>query len=279
MVAEVAMDQPRSTLHEVNAFMRTIVMCVVVGGVGYGGGWVYQNLYPSAALREKDRQIQEAQEQLAAAQANAEQLTANLVQANANIDRLNTSMRYLKVNRRVADLIVMRQMQHPTTGRALTEIGFQEIDDNGTPIEEARTFTIEGDIVYIDYWLVKFADQFIEQGDEERGMSICMFKRLFGEYQEPNEGYTLDEFGQRPSVYGIAQMSPFEQSIWTDFWNLANDPSRAREMGIRAAHGEAVSMQVREGAHYRVEMRASGGLSITPFRPGGDAAPQPDRTS
>ena len=273
------MNQPQSTLHEVNAFLRTIVMCVVVGGVGYGGGWVYQNLYPSAALREKDRQIQLAQEQLEVAQANAEQLQANLIQAKANIDRLHTSMRYLKVNRRVADLIVVRQMQHPTTGRALTELAFQEVDDKGMPIEQAQSFTIEGDIVYLDYWVVKFADEFVEQGDTDRGMSICMFKRLFGEYQEPKDGYVLDSFGQRPAVYGRHEMSPFEESLWADFWNLANDPSLAQQLGVRAAHGEAVSMQVREGAHYRVEMRASGGLTITPFHAGGPAAPQPDQTS
>ena len=273
------MNQSASTLHEINSFVRTIMMCVLVGGAGYGGGWVYQNLYPSAALREKDRQIHEVQQQLTAAQTNIEQLNTNLQQAHLHIDRLDMSMRYLKVDKRVADLIVLRQMQHPQTGRALTEVAFQELDADGAPIEEARRFTIDGDVVFVDYWVVKFADQFVEQGDADRGMSICMFRRLFGEYQEPRDGYTLDEFGQKPRAYGEGQMSPFEQSIWNDFWNLANDPSLAQELGIRAAHGEAVSMQVREGAQYRVQLRASGGLSITPIQAGGPAAPQPDRTS
>ena len=273
------MNQPSSTFHEINSFIRTIAMCVVVGGVGYGGGWVYQNLYPSAALREKDRQIQEAHQQLDVARANIEQLNTNLQQAHAHIDRLGTSLRYLKVDKRIANLAVLRQMQHPQTGQVLTEVQFQELDAAGTPIEQASRFTIAGDIVYIDYWVVKFADEFVEQGDDERGMSICMFRRIFGEFQEPRDGYTLDAFGQKPLAYGQGQMSPFEQSIWNDFWNLANDPSRAEELGIRALHGEAVSMQVREGAQYRVQLRASGGLSITPMLPGGPAAPQSDRTS
>ncbi len=273
------MNQSTSTLHEVNSFFRTVVMCVLIGAVGYGGGWVYQNLYPSAALREKDRQIEETRRQLAVAESNVNQLNQDLTTANEQIDRLFTSMRYLKVMKRVADLVVLRQMENPQTGRALTEIALQEINAQGAPIEEARKFTIEGDVVYIDYWVVKFDDQLVEQGDPERGLSLCTFKRLFGEFQEPNEGYTLDEYGQRPDIYGRGAMTPFEQNIWSDFWNLANDPSRARELGIRAAHGEAVSMQVREGVHYRVEMRASGGLSIRPVDPNTPATANSERPS
>lgn len=272
------MNQPTSTLHEINSFVRTLVICVVVGGIGYGGGWVYQNLYPSAALREKDRQIQVAQEQLTAAQADIEQLNTNLQVAGARIDELDTSLRYLKVNQRVADLVVLRQMQHPQTNAVLTEIAFQEVDSEGKPIEEARRFTIEGDVVYLDYWVVKFADRFVEQGDQDRGVSLCTFRRLFGESQRPEDGYPLDNLGKRPGIYGNGQASPFEQKIWNDFWNLANDPSRAEEMGIRAMHGEAVYMQVREGAQYQVLLRASDGLSITRMQPG-QPAPQVERSS
>jgi hypothetical protein len=71
-------------------------------------------------------------------------------------------------------------------------------------------------------------------------------------------------------------MSDFERAIWSDFWNISNDPERARQMGIRAAHGEAVAARLRIGNKYRVELRASGGLSITPIRiaeNGEDGAP------
>jgi hypothetical protein len=59
-------------------------------------------------------------------------------------------------------------------------------------------------------------------------------------------------------------MSDFEKQIWDDFWNIANDPQRAQQLGIRAAHGEAVSVQLRPGKTYRLQLRASGGLTITP---------------
>ncbi len=247
------MGNATSTLHEVNSFLRTAIMCVVVGGVGYGGGWLYQNLNPSAQIREKEEQIQLAKAELQAAQvaldqraARIQQLGVELQSAHEQISRLDTAMRYLKVDRRVAELVVLRQMVHPQTGRALTEVAFQEVNKEGLPIENPRMFVIEGDLIYIDYWVAKFADQLVEQADEDRATSICLFRRLFGEFQEPHEGYTLDEVGARPSAYGRGNMSVFEQRIWDDFWNLANDPARAEQMGIRALHGEAVSIRARE---------------------------------
>ena len=60
-------------------------------------------------------------------------------------------------------------------------------------------------------------------------------------------------------------MSEFEKKLWGDFWEFANDPKKAAEMGIRAANGEAVSVKVREGKTYSISLRASGGLSIRPL--------------
>ena len=69
-------------------------------------------------------------------------------------------------------------------------------------------------------------------------------------------------------------MSEFERRIWRDFWEFANEPQEAAQMGIRAAHGEAVSVKLRPGRHYRVQLRASDGLSITPEQ---HPTPLPDK--
>jgi hypothetical protein len=45
---------------------------------------------------------------------------------------------------------------------------------------------------------------------------------------------------------------------------IANDPERAEQMGIRAAHGLALSMKVQKGKSYTVQLRASDGLSLVP---------------
>jgi hypothetical protein len=65
-------------------------------------------------------------------------------------------------------------------------------------------------------------------------------------------------------------MSDFEKQIWSEFWTIANDEKRAREMGIRALHGEAPSMKLQKGKSYRILLRASDGVSITP-----DTGPPP----
>jgi hypothetical protein len=83
--------------------------------------------------------------------------------------------------------------------------------------------------------------------------------------------------GSAPRAYARGgQVSNFERKIWDDFWVIANDPSRAEALGIRAAHGQAVSMKVQEGKSYRVELRASDGLSIVPDDALREAAPRPE---
>jgi hypothetical protein len=67
-------------------------------------------------------------------------------------------------------------------------------------------------------------------------------------------------------------MSEFEQKIWDDFWLIANDPARAGELGIFAAHGAAVSMRVRPGAKYELELRSTGDITIRPIETPAEAA-------
>ncbi len=59
-------------------------------------------------------------------------------------------------------------------------------------------------------------------------------------------------------------MSPLERDIWANFWEYANSPNKARQAGVRAVHGEAPSIRLQPGRKYKVELRASGGLSIVP---------------
>lgn len=124
-------------------------------------------------------------------------------------------------------------------------------------------FTIEGDTVYIDAWVIKYFDDLVEKGDPLRSTSVCLFRRVFGEYQEPSEGFAIDPSGSRPAVYSQGnEMSPLEKDIWANFWQYANDPAKAKAAGLRAAHGEAPSIRVLPGKRYKLELRASGGLSI-----------------
>jgi hypothetical protein len=154
----------------------------------------------------------------------------------------------------------------------LTRVEFTEVDDQGRPIGPAKQFDVVGDMVYVDYLHVTFNDKFIEEADLDRGTSLALFQRIFGEHQAPIEGFQLDTVGSRPTAYARgAQMSDFEKTIWTDFWLIANDPQKAAEMGINSAHGAAVAMRVQKGKTYELDLRSTGEMTFKPV----DSPPQP----
>jgi hypothetical protein len=264
----------------VNSLIRTLLAVVAVGAIGVAG-WFGYSTYTSGgqALKDKERQLTEARNQielkdqlleekqaaLAKKDEEISDLNVEIKQQELQIQKLDTSLRLLKVNHRLAWLTVLDQGTDPETNETFTEVQFVEVDKNGRALDEAKQFRIRGDLVYIDNWVVKFDDKYVEQADIDRSTSLVLFRRIFGEAQKPMDGYPLDNIGARPKAYGQGEeLSPFEEKIWTDFWGIANDEKKARELGIRAAHGEAPSIKVKKGMSYKIELRASDGLSITP---------------
>jgi hypothetical protein len=255
----------------VNSAVRTLLLSVLVGLLGYGGYLGYSELNErDRILQAKDDQIELAQQQLVSLQdeltvksGEIQQLGDDLREKLRQIEKLETSLHLLKTDQRLAVLNVL-EVTRDESGRAVTsELEFIELSPTGDSISAPRKFSLPGDIVYIDNWIIKFDDSYIEQGDIERGTSLCLFRRIFSEQQTPNDGVPLDEVGMRPQAYARGgRISEFEQMLWNDFWEFANNPQKAADMGIRAANGEAVAIQVREGMSYNITLRSSGGLSI-----------------
>jgi len=203
-------------------------------------------------------------------------LNEDLAAKQAEIQRLAMAVQLLKVDHRVARIEVIGQQGSAEMDDLLTKFNFVEIDDDGRALEEPRVFTIRGDVVYIDAWVIKFTDDLIALPDPVRCTSFCQFRRLFGESQQPKEGYVLDAVGSRPMAYQTGgRMSELEQKIWAQFWQYANDPVKARKAGVRAVHGEAPSIKLMPGKSYKVLLRASDGLTIVteeePAASGGNA--------
>lgn len=275
------------TVKTVNSLLRTFIALAVVSMVGLASWLGYRNFHEDdLALARKEAELSQAQADLDAERAKAAAAEAEvkkqrqeittlsadvaakaqeIAQQKLEIDRLDTALTLLKVDHRLAELKVVEQGVDETTGESFSVIEFVEVNDDGAPIDKPRQFRIRGDIVYIDYWTVKFEDKYIENSDLDRSTSLCLFRRIFGEFQQPQEGYVLDEVGVRPTAYARGgKASEFEQKIWDDFWNIANNPEQAKALGIRAAHGEASYTKLQPGKTYRLELRASGGLTITP---------------
>lgn len=268
------------SLATINSFFRTVLAALVLGAASFAGWFGYTTFNAKEIeaqkkekqLAEVNQRLTEAEQELKSAQADIVKKDQLLVEKDVEIDKLNvenerleTSLTLLKVDSRLARVTVLEQGTDPNTKETFSRIEFVELNDEGNPIDTPREFRISGDVVYIDNWIVKFDDKYVEQADIERGTSLVLFRRIFGEMQQPIDGFPLDEIGARPKAYASGgKESDFEKKIWGDFWNIANNEAAAKELGIRAAHGQAVSMKVQKGKSYKVQLRASDGLSIVP---------------
>jgi hypothetical protein len=252
----------------INSFLRTLLALVVVGGAGTAGWFGYttfkaKDIVSQELVAAKDR-LQKAEAEVASLAVQLRAKEEQIVQLEATLKKLEMAIRYLKVDHRVARFTVVEQYTDGA-GQVSSLIEFVELNDDGQPLDAPRQFRIQGDLVYIDGWVVKFDDKYVEEADIERGTSLLLFKRMFGSGQRPDDGYPLDEIGTAPRVYSRGgKVSEFEKKIWNDFWTIANDPERAKQLGIRAAHGGAPFMKVEKGKAYKILLRASGDPTIVP---------------
>ncbi len=272
------------TINAVNKLAGTIVSLAVLAAIGTGGWYAYQTYFADKLRAQREIEEREAKivgltRDLATRQQEVDRLGDALTETHEQIDRLeldleakqrqidrlDMAVRLLKVDHRVAQIDVLGQEGAAEAGDLVTHFSFVEIDDRGEPLDEPRVFQVAGDFLFVDAWVAKFTDEFVEMGDPLRSTSICFFRRLFGETQRPSEGFALDSVGSRPAAYRKGgKMSELEQEIWGKFWEYANDPVKAEKVGVRAAHGEAPYIKLLPGKRYKLVLRASGGLSLIP---------------
>ena len=279
-------------LSTINSFLRTLVAIVVVGVVGVGG-WMGYSKFNAGEIEAKKKaaELKDANEKLAKANEDLEVKDAEIVKhvariaeqqtqiedLNVEVKKLETSLAFLKVDHRVAKFTALDQTKDEATGDITTLIEFVEVNDEGAPIDTPRQFRLPGDTVYIDSWVVRFKDEFVEQNDLERGSSLMLFKRVFGSGQKPTDGYPLDEVGSAPRAYARGgQPSDFEKKIWDNFWVIANDPTRQEELGIRSGSGVAPNMKVEKGKTYEIRLRAAGDPEMRATDAPPRSAPKPE---
>ena len=250
-------------------FIRAMVSLVLVAGVGFGM-WTGYELYDARqrAMHAKDEALQAKEAELEKQRAEIASLNEDLATKQREIERLDMAMRLLKTDHRLARIEVLEQIDPEDGKREQTRFSFVEMDDAGNALEKPQEFQIEGDIAHIDALVVSFDDKYVEQGDPLRGTSLALFRRVYGEYQNPSDGFALDTVGARPAAYSRgSQPSELESEIWSKFWDYANDPQLAAKAGVRTAHGKDAYIQLRTGMRYRVQLRKTGDLTIQPEEP------------
>jgi hypothetical protein len=256
-----------------NNLASTVVSLAILAALGFGGWFVvrtylgekWEREAMQATLADREKQVQSLNHELDARKAEISSLNLDLEAKRQEIHRLDTALKLLKVDHRVAQIDVVSQQGSEKTKDLVTTFSFTELDNSGKPLEKPRVFTIKGDMAYVDALVVKFSDQSVEVGDPLRSTSFCLFRRVFGESQQPKDGFALDRVGAQPAAYRTGrEPSDFERDIWSRFWDYANNPDEAQKKGIRAAHGEAPFQKLTPGKRYKVLLRSSGGLSFVP---------------
>jgi hypothetical protein len=249
----------------VNFLIRTLVLS---GIVGLGGWWTIQfrqtALEREAEILERDEQIAELASTVAERDLQIVDLDTRVLEQQKEIDELEVAIWLLKFDHRVARIVVLEQTDDPANPDLVrTRVRFEELDRTGTPVGPGRELTVEGRVVYIEGLVIKFEDGYVEGSDLLRGSSVCMFRRMYGENQKPSDGVHIDSATTHPLAAGDEEgPDPYFVDLWEQFWEYANDPALAATKGVRASHGEAPFIEMRPGKTYRVELRASGGLTV-----------------
>jgi hypothetical protein len=269
------MGKINETIRTANSAARTglfallMAMASIVGWKGYS---VYNE--PQLQLAEKQRELDALSGQLASVRTDlatsnerVQRLTTEVEIKKAMIAKLETAMGFLKLRHRLAHLRVLDQSEDDESGEVISTIEFYEVNEEGEPVsDERQKFEIVGERVYVECLVAKFDDKFVEENAIDRNTAICLFQRIFGEHQEPKDGFAIDQVGSVPASYArYGEPSSFERHIWKEFWNIAANPAKAKELGIRAAHADAPSIRVNEGVTYELELRTTGEFTLRPL--------------
>jgi hypothetical protein len=227
------------------SLLRVLVTAAILAGILLAGYW-----------RLTYDQQQKAIDELASMN---KQMHEQLAQRQAMITRLSRS-------RRIAHVKILDQVKDGAQKTASTEILFIELNDQGSELGH-QSFTIPGDVLFVDAWTVKFDPQRVAEGDPFQGKTLVLLRRIYSDLLPPAKGIPIDTPGAIPPGYAASDVGKFEQRLWQNFWDIATDAEQARRMGVRVAQGEAVYKPVRTGQTFELLVDAVGGMSLTPIDP------------
>jgi len=223
-----------------------LIVTIVAGWIGIK---FYEDNSHSSQLAQKDEQIR--QEQL-------------------KNEVLRGVVKRLQTDKRVARIIVTDQ-EADENGQVWTTLLFGEYGRDGSNYLDGseRRFVIEGKGAHIDAYVIEFEGKYVEANEPLRGHSIALFKRIFGDKQTPEGGFTIDSPGEIPDIYKGADPAQrdMEQKLWKEFWRLADDEAFRKEWGVKLAYGSSgFREEFKKGFIYTLMLSPTGGLKLTAER-------------
>ncbi len=211
--------------------------------------------------------------------------TARLRHENEQLEKrraaLEQAVSRLTGEDRVADVYVTQQVKKgellngQPAATDVTIIEFIEMDREGHALP-SKQFIINDSIIHFDALVLKFDPQYVTMGDALRGKSLALFRRIYGESQAAVNGFPIDPSGDVPNIYRVnPQPTPFEQQLWSRFWELATDPDLAAKNGVRIAQGEVKYVPVSKGQVWTLTIENNGGMNVKLRRSNADQTSRP----
>ena len=171
-------------------------------------------------------------------------------------EQLKEAISNLTEEERIGYAKVIRQEK--VGGMLKTTIRFVEIArDDQTKLSDAE-FTVDGDVLYFDGMVVVFPEELVIDGSAR---AIFLWRRIFGEHQEPTYGLKIGKAGEEPARYRefFDKVDPENnETFWEGIWKLANDAQGLDEHGIRVIQGEAISQKMVPGIVYTFILENTG---------------------
>ena len=186
-------------------------------------------------------------------------LTAQVNELEQQRQELRDYVRRLSASRRVAQIDVLDQ-RPDQRGRAVSAIVWHEISRDGV-LSESQTVEVVGELMYVEAAVIKFEHEHVGKGDPEKGGSVAVFRRIFGDRQVAASVPNLN-LASRPVVSGSSSEEPLEARLWSLFWQLMSDPKLAQQYGVRVAQCEAPAVKIKPGQIWEVTLDAAGGLNL-----------------
>jgi hypothetical protein len=129
---------------------------------------------------------------------------------------------------------------------------------NPKEIVDEQLFTIPGEVVHFDALIVKFTDEYVRDGKER---ALFLWRRIYDEATPPEKGEPIQVAGSAPERYHAISKSlkvDDRAIFWEAVWNLANDPQRLSQYGIKAVFGNAIYTRMEPGKVYLFKISATG---------------------
>ncbi|MFW2479965.1 MAG: hypothetical protein ACN4GF_07570 [Lentimonas sp.] len=161
-----------------------------------------------------------------------------------------------ELNKAIKNLTAEEQIGYATlqsqardvTGQLQSTVRFvQTAAGRPKEIVSEQLFTITGDVIHFDALIVKFNNQYVQDG---KGRSLYLWRRIYGENNSPASGKLIELPGDAPERYhSISKSLRMKDSdiFWEAIWELANNPEQLSEYGITAVFGNAIYSRMQEG--------------------------------